>query len=76
LGGENELTNLDITKLILQALNKTESEIEHVADRLGHDFRYAIDNTEIKTELGWKPKVDFENGIRMTLKYYQEKFQK
>ena len=76
IGGDCELSNIKIAEILLKLTGRDKDFIEHVADRLGHDFRYAIDNTEIKTELGWKPKVDFENGIRMTLKYYQEKFQK
>ncbi len=44
--------------------------IEHVTDRPGHDLRYAIDNTKIKNELGWKPEITFEAGILQTLKYY------
>ncbi len=71
LGGENELTNLDITKLILQALNKTESEIEYVADRLGHDFRYAMDISKAKRELNWQPQVDFQTGLQKTIAWYQ-----
>lgn len=71
LGGENELTNLEITKLILQALNKTESEIEYVTDRLGHDFRYAMDITKAKKELNWQPQVDFKMGLEKTIVWYQ-----
>lgn len=71
LGGENELTNLEITKLILQALNKTESEIEYVTDRLGHDFRYAMDITKARKELNWQPQVDFQAGLRKTILWYQ-----
>lgn len=71
LGGENELTNLDITKLILQALNKTESEIEYVADRLGHDFRYAMDISKARKELNWQPQVDFQTGLQKTITWYQ-----
>lgn len=71
LGGENELSNLEITKLILQALNKTESEIEYVADRLGHDFRYAMDITKAKTELNWQPQVNFQTGLQKTILWYQ-----
>lgn len=71
LGGENELSNLEITKLILQALNKTESEIEYVTDRLGHDFRYAMDITKAKKELNWQPQVDFKMGLEKTIVWYQ-----
>ena len=71
LGGENELTNLEITKLILQAFAKTESEIEYVADRLGHDFRYAMDITKAKKELNWQPQMDFQTGLQKTVLWYQ-----
>lgn len=71
LGGENELTNLEITKLILQAFNKTESEIEYVTDRLGHDFRYAMDITKAKQELNWQPQVNFQTGLQKTIAWYQ-----
>lgn len=71
LGGENELTNLEITKLILQAFNKTETEIEYVADRLGHDFRYAMDITKAKLELGWQPQADFKTGLQKTIDWYK-----
>ncbi len=71
LGGENELTNLEITKLILQAFAKTESEIEYVTDRLGHDFRYAMDITKAKKELNWQPQMDFQTGLQKTVLWYQ-----
>ena len=72
IGGNCERANLDIVKSILRVLNKTESLISYVKDRPGHDRRYAIDNTKIKTELGWKPKYDFESGLRETVKWYLE----
>lgn len=70
VGGHNEKTNLEITKLILEAMNKDESYIEHVEDRLGHDKRYAICNDKITGELGWKPSVSFEEGILLTIDWY------
>lgn len=70
IGGHNEKTNLEITKLILCAMGKDESYIEYVLDRLGHDRRYAIDNTKIQTELGWKPSLTFEEGIKLTIQWY------
>ena len=70
IGGHNEKTNLEITKLILDAMGKDESSIEHVKDRLGHDRRYAISNDKITSELGWKPSVTFEEGIKMTIDWY------
>jgi len=70
IGGHNEKTNLEITKLILDAMGKDESSIEYVQDRLGHDRRYAISNDKITSELGWKPSVTFEEGIKLTIEWY------
>jgi dTDP-glucose 4,6-dehydratase len=64
IGGKNEVRNIDIVKIILKLLNKDESEIEFVKDRLGHDWRYAIDNTKIQTQLNWVPKVKFKEGLK------------
>lgn len=72
VGGHNERTNMYITKLIISELGKGEEMIKYVADRLGHDRRYAIDSTKIQRELGWKPKHTFETGIRETIKWYTE----
>ena len=70
IGGHNEKTNLEITKIILDAMGKDESSIEYVQDRLGHDRRYAIDNHKIQTELGWQPSLTFEEGIKLTIDWY------
>lgn len=70
IGGHNEKTNMEITKLILSAMSKDESSIKYVEDRLGHDRRYAIDNTKIQTELGWRPSLTFEEGIKLTIDWY------
>ena len=70
IGGHNEKTNMEITKLILSAMGKDESSIKYVEDRLGHDKRYAIDNEKIQTQLGWKPSVTFEEGIKLTIEWY------
>jgi len=70
IGGHNEKTNLEITKIILDAMGKDESSIEYVQDRPGHDKRYAIDNTKIQTKLGWKPSLTFEEGIKLTINWY------
>lgn len=70
IGGHNERRNIQIVKLILQRLGKSEDLIEHVADRKGHDYRYAIDPTKIKNELGWYPKTKFEDGIVKTIDWY------
>lgn len=70
IGAENEKTNIEIVKLILQELGKDESLITFVKDRPGHDRRYAIDATKIKSELNWKPAHSFENAIKETISWY------
>lgn len=70
IGGHNEKTNIEITKIILAAMGKDETSIKYVEDRLGHDKRYAIDNTKIQTQLGWEPSVTFEQGIELTIDWY------
>ena len=72
IGGHNERRNIQIVKLILQRLGKSEDLIEHVEDRKGHDYRYAIDPTKISKELGWLPKTKFEDGIVKTIDWYLE----
>ena len=72
IGGNNEWYNIDIVKLILKKLNKSEENIQFVKDRPGHDRRYAIDSKKITTELGWKPKHNFEEGIELTINWYTE----
>ena len=70
--GNNEYSNLEITKILLSAFGKDDSSIEYVEDRAGHDRRYAIDNTKITTQLGRSPKITFEEGIQMTIEWYRE----
>ncbi len=70
IGGNNEKANIEIVKLILRQLGKPESLITHVKDRPGHDRRYAIDNTKITTQLGWRPAYTFERGMRETVDWY------
>jgi len=70
IGGNNEKANIEIVKLIINAIGKSEDLIAYVQDRPGHDRRYAIDNTKITTELGWKPKYTFEKGIAETIEWY------
>jgi dTDP-glucose 4,6-dehydratase len=70
IGGNNERTNFQIVKTILTELGKPESLIKYVEDRLGHDRRYGIDATKITTELGWKPKYNFDVGIKKTISWY------
>ena len=72
VGGHNEKTNIEIVKIICKELGKPESLITHVADRKGHDMRYAIDPTKIHNELGWLPETKFEDGIKKTIKWYLE----
>ena len=70
IGGHNEMSNIDIVKLICKELGKPESLITYVADRKGHDMRYAIDPTKIHNELGWLPETKFSDGIKKTIKWY------
>lgn len=71
IGGHNEKTNLEITKIILQFLNKDSNLITYVEDRKAHDRRYAIDPSKIKAELGWEPTIKFEDGIKLTFDWYE-----
>lgn len=70
IGGNNEKANIEIVKLIISKLNKADDLITYVKDRPGHDRRYAIDNTKITSELGWKPSYTFENGMHETIQWY------
>ena len=70
IGGHNEKRNIDIVKLILKHLDKSEDLITYVEDRKGHDYRYAIDPTKIHNELGWIPETKFEDGIIKTIDWY------
>lgn len=70
IGGNNEKTNLEITEIILNKLNKPLSLKKFVEDRLGHDRRYAIDSSKIQNELDWQPEMDFETGIETTINWY------
>ena len=72
IGGGRELTNLEITGLILYAMGADESSIEYVEDRKGHDLRYSVDWTKINRELGYEPEVKFEGGLRDTIRWYQD----
>ncbi len=70
IGGHNEKTNIEITKIILEKMGKDENCIEYVTDRLGHDRRYAISNDKIRNKLGFEVKYSFENGISDTIDWY------
>src|SRR3989344_1500828 len=72
VGGNSEVRNIEIVKKLLSMLGKNESLIEFVADRKGHDFRYAIDNQEIEKELGWKPKINLEKGLARTVEFFKK----
>lgn len=72
IGGECERTNLEITHALLEALGKPTSLIRFVKDRPGHDLRYAIDCSKIKRELGWRPQIAFADGLRDTIRWYQQ----
>jgi dTDP-glucose 4,6-dehydratase len=69
-GGEYEIKNIDLVKKLLEILNKPESLIEYVEDRLGHDHRYAVSIEKSVTQLDWEPEVKFEDGINKTIKWY------
>ena len=70
IGGNNEKANIEIVKLIIKTLGKSEDLIKYVKDHLGHDRRHAIDNTKITTELGWRPAYTFEEGMKETIQWY------
>lgn len=72
VGGGNEYTNIDITKMVLSLLQIDESRIQYVSDRLGHDRRYALDSTKIKHELGWLPSKTFRYSLKETVSWYIE----
>ncbi|HDX9591108.1 TPA: dTDP-glucose 4,6-dehydratase [Bacillus pseudomycoides] len=72
IGGNNEKKNIEVIKKILHKLRKSESLIHFVQDRLGHDWRYAIDANKITTELGWKPTYTFEEGLEETIQWYMD----
>jgi len=71
IGGGNEKRNIDIVKIILKLLKKKDYYIKFVRDRPGHDYRYALDNTKIRKELGWTPKTTMETGLIKTVEWYK-----
>jgi len=72
IGGRCEISNLELTHRLLALLGKPTSLIRYVADRPGHDRRYAIDCTKIETELGWRASISFEEGLRETVQWYKD----
>ena len=72
VGGGEERRNIEVAKKILEIMGEDESGIEFVKDRPGHDLRYPIDDTKIRTELGYKPSVDFDEGLERTIDWYKE----
>ena len=71
LGGDGEITNIELTKKILKLMGKGEEMIEYVKDRPGHDLRYAMDYTKAKNELGWQPQINLEQGLKQTIDWYK-----
>jgi dTDP-glucose 4,6-dehydratase len=71
IGGGRELTNSELTEIILRKFDRDESSIEYVTDRLGHDLRYSVSHEKISRELGYKPKTNFEDGIEETIEWYK-----
>jgi dTDP-glucose 4,6-dehydratase len=72
IGGGRELTNNEITSLILNAMGSDESSIDYIEDRKGHDFRYSVDWTKINRELGYEPQVKLEDGLMETIQWYRD----
>lgn len=72
IGGNNEKTNLDLVKLILEIMGKSTSLLKFVSDRPGHDRRYAVSTHKIEKEIGWKPKTDLIKGLMFTINWYKE----
>jgi dTDP-glucose 4,6-dehydratase len=71
VGGGNEIPNLQLTRSILELVDKPETLIQHVQDRLGHDRRYSLDCAKLKA-LGWAPEVPFDDGLSATVRWYRE----
>jgi dTDP-glucose 4,6-dehydratase len=73
IGADGEKNNKDVIELILQLMGQPKDAYEHVTDRAGHDLRYAIDFTKLRTELGWTPRYgDFEAGLAATIQWYRD----
>ena len=72
IGGGTEMSNRELTELLLDAVGADWSSVEHVTDRLGHDLRYSVDITKIATELGYQPRVTFADGLASTVAWYRD----
>jgi dTDP-glucose 4,6-dehydratase len=72
IGGGEELTNKELTSMILTKMGKNDSSIEYVQDRLGHDLRYSVSIEKISRELGYQPLVKFDKGIEETIEWYKK----
>ena len=72
IGGGNPMPNIEVLRLLLRVLNKPETLLTSVTDRLGHDRRYAVDFHKITVELGWRPEIPFEQGLRDTIAWYRD----
>ena len=70
ISANNEIDNTTVVKRILDIMGKSEDLIEYVEDRPGHDFRYSMNSSKISTEIGWKPRIGFEEGIQKTIEWY------
>ncbi|KKL79367.1 hypothetical protein LCGC14_2015540 [marine sediment metagenome] len=70
IGGDSEIANIELVEKLLKILDKPQSLMKFVKDRPGHDLRYAMNHTKITKELLWKPEVDFESGLKMTVEWY------
>ena len=73
IGADGEKSNREVVEELLEAFGRPKDDFEHVTDRAGHDLRYAIDSTKLRTELGWAPKfADFSAGLADTVRWYRE----
>jgi dTDP-glucose 4,6-dehydratase len=71
IGGGTEKQNIEVVSAIIDKVGASEDQIEFVEDRLGHDFRYALDYEKLHSELGWEPTVSFEEGLTRTINWYK-----
>ena len=65
--------NRQVVRMILEQLGHDPDDFDHVTDRVGHDLRYAIDSTKLRTELGWEPEITWDEGMRRTVEWYAER---